>query len=348
MYEFFEQAAPHLEQAFVHSLGVLAGDRVGNAVLIDRSGELTQTGSYMDLPKIDEPSTPQRRDVSTTSQTRTFTEMGNSKERAPILHDDTADVVPVGNKTFTGLDFQKFWMQRQGWLFGRRVKQSLYRMARAAVEAVDSPTADCHIHDCYAAGTNNTMTLTRLQGAKAKMGDAAGQLVCAVMHSTCWNNLVLDGIGNYKVENVAGVLIREGGIEDPRQKQALRRAVGYNVATVDALGMVIVIDDDMTCNSKSGSTYTYASEYETLLLTPGSLIVSYQRDILPQILKDLDDARGAVWKMRSEVDYAVHLQGMTWGGAMNPTDTQLGTKSNYSMVASNHKEVGCVKLVTNG
>jgi len=32
----------------------------------------------MDIPRIDEVSSPQRRDISTTGQTRTFTEMGNS------------------------------------------------------------------------------------------------------------------------------------------------------------------------------------------------------------------------------------------------------------------------------
>jgi len=193
------------------------------------------------------------------------------------------------------------------------------------------------------------MTFTRLQDARAKLGDASGMLTTVVMHSTCWNNLVKDGIGNYKVENVSGWLIRTGGINDYRVARAIRESFPMRIATFDALGMQVIIDDDVPTISMTGSTYTYKTKYQTLLFGPGALLLSYQHGLKLFVDRDLDDARGTVLKMRAEVDYCAHMYGVEWGvSTTNPTDAQVATKSNWSSCYANHKEVLCVKLITNG
>ena len=133
--------------------------------------------------------------------------MGTTIETGVIMHDDVADSYLIGQEARTGATFRPLWGARMGLKWFRRAKQMLYKVAIAAIEAVDSPTANCHIYNQYSSTANNTMTFTRLQDAKVKMGDRAGDLSVAVMHSTCWNNLVKDGITNYKVENVAGKLL---------------------------------------------------------------------------------------------------------------------------------------------
>ena len=353
---FHEQAGPFIELMFCHSLGILASDLVGNVVEIDRTGSYIGTGEYMDLQRIGETSAPVRRDISTTSQTRSYSEMSNFQERGVVCHCDVADKFPEGNKTFAGLDFQKFWASRVGLHFARRAKQQLYRVAKTAIEVADTTdgstgSADIHISDQYSSTVNQTMTFTRLQDAKAKMQDAAGQLTCCVMHSTPWNNLVKDGISNYKIENVAGRILNSGMITDSGLRRLVRQSITQRIAHCESLGMTIIIDDDISSISMTGSTYTYKTKYETLLLGPGALVLSYQRGLDGAIYidRDMTDARGVTTLMRSELDYCPHLRGIKWNSATtNPTDTQLGTKSNWSEVYTDHRQVRCVKLITNG
>jgi len=82
---------------------------------------------------------------------------------------------------------------------------------------------------------------------------------------------------------------------------------------------------------------------------PGALLLAYQRGLKQYLETYLSDARGALTRMRAEVDYVPHLRGVKWNSATaNPSDVQLGTKSNWASVYSNHKEVLCAKLITNG
>jgi len=275
--------------------------------------------------------------------------MSTSLEKGVVLRDDIADKYLAAQVEVSGADFQKFWLTRSALHFARRTKQQIYRIAKTAVEVIDTPSTDCHISDVYNATTQATMTYTRLQDTKAKLADAGQMLTHGVMHSTCWNNLVKDGIGNYKVDSVAGEIIKNGGIENPQMQSLIRKANTWRIAKCEALGLTLFIDDDISSISMSGSTYTYKTKYETLLFGPGSVIVSYQRPPHNLIVDDPDDARGHVIKMRSEWDYTVHIPGVKWNSATaNPTDTQVGTKSNWASNYSDHREVLVAKLITNG
>lgn len=340
--------APWILQPFLKAVRIFEDLGI---VRVDMNNEIIKEGDYIKVPKVNDISDFARRDITTTGATRTFTEMGTTIETGVILHDDIADKFPLSQVERTGANFRAAWGARVGLKWFRRVKQQLYRVAKTAVEAADTTdgttaSADIHIHDQYSATANQTMTLTRLQDAKAKMGDRAGDLTVVAMHSTPFNNLVKDGISNYKVDSMAGRLAGIGGLDE----SAVKKLVNFGIISFEALGMIIIADDDLTAISMTGSTYTYKSKYETLLMGADAMYLGYQREMVVHEQDDIDDARGAVRKMRAEVDYCPHLNGIKWSAAStpNPTDAQLGTKSNWDEAYTDHKQVKCVKLITNG
>jgi len=339
--------APWVMVPFLKAVKIL--EDLGIAV-VGNNDDITREGNFIQIPKVNDISSFARRNVTTTGATRSFTDMGNIVESGVILHDDIADSFPYGNIERVGTNFRNYWAARVGLKWFRRLKQQLYRVAKTAVEVADTTdgstaSADIHIKDDYSASSNNTMTFTRLQDAKAKMGDRAGDLTVAVMHSTPFNNLVKDGISNYKIDSLAGKLVGVGGMD----ASAIKKIVNFGIISFDALGMIIIADDDISSISMTGSTYTYKTKYETLLLGPEALYVGYQRALTLFEQDDIDDARGVVRKMRAEVDYCCHLNSIKWNvTTANPTDAQLGTKSNWDEVYSDHKECKCVKLITNG
>jgi hypothetical protein len=348
-YSHIDQYRNWVLNPFLHSIGILAD--VG---VLQIHPEHTGTGDFVQMPRLNDISSFVRRDISTTGQTRSFTNMGSVLEKGVILHDDAADAYPIGEQAFTGAPFMMAWHNRVGVHFARRVKQNMYRVAKAAVEACDTTdgttaSADIHISDVYSSTTAALMTVARLQTAMSKMGDAAGQLSVAVMHSVCWNNFITDLTANYKIDTVAGYIINRGGITDVNLQLEIQKSMLGRIAFCEALGLIILVDDDISSISMTGSTYTYKTKYETLLLGPGALSFQFQRELILAQDTDIKDARGTTQLLRAEADYMVHLNGVKWNSATaNPTDVQLGTKSNWDEVYTDHKEVKCVKLITNG
>lgn len=70
-YSFPDSVSPYLEQGFLYSLGILAGDAANNVVEIDREKMIT-TGQFLNIERIDEVDAPVRRDIATTGQTRSI------------------------------------------------------------------------------------------------------------------------------------------------------------------------------------------------------------------------------------------------------------------------------------
>jgi len=346
-YNATQKYAPWILTPFLKSIGILADLGI---VVVDDTNKITAEGNFIEIPKIDPLGAFARRDISTTSQDATFTEMGTTIEQGVVCHDDLNQQYLVAQEAITGAQFGREWAARMGLVWFRRAKQQLYRVAKTAVEVADTTdgsaaSADIHISDVFSASAQATMTFTRLQDAKAKMGDRAGDMTVVVMHSTPWNNLVKDGISNYKIENASGRLLGIGSL-DPA---TITQMANFGIARFETLGMTVIIDDDMSSISMSGSTYTYGTKYETLLLGANSLYLGYQRNVTVNEETWLGDRRGAVHRMRAEADYCPHLFSIKWNSTTtNPTDTQLGTKSNWDEVYKDHKECKCVKLITNG
>lgn len=205
------------------------------------------------------------------------------------------------------------------------IRDALFRVATAAIESVDTPSADCHINSIYAAsGTKKKLTINELNNTRMKLGDAYLQLTHAVVHSDVFADLFADGIANYKVDTVAGHMI---------------------VSEVPQLcGLKIIVTDSSLLKVTNAESYM---KYKTLLFGQKALAVITAQDLRIDAERRLD-FEAPYWRVLGNFDFAPHLKGMTWTAAgANPIDDDLATASNWDEAYNDHREVLCAEAVTN-
>ena len=163
----------------------------------------------------------------------------------------------------------------------------------------------------YAVGGNigATPTLT----AKQLLGDASDQLSLAIMHSATYTELQKQNLIEF--------------IPNARGEIAFVRYLGYNV----------VIDDTTPVN---GTTYT------TYLLASGVIARGdgTPTDFTP-VETDRDSLQGEDILVNRRA-FIMHPMGIAWTGTaagVTPTNTELGTGTNWNRVAEN-KHIGIVKM----
>ncbi|KVD71797.1 hypothetical protein WI89_00825 [Burkholderia ubonensis] len=187
------------------------------------------------------------------------------------------------------------------------------RAALAAQASVYRPVA--------AAGTMKT---TALVDGLAAFGDAASQIVCWVMHSKTYYDLVKEQI----TSNIFGVS-------------------NFNVANASPVTLnrpVLVTDSDsLIVSSGSGSTAT--TDYFTLGLTAGGAIVenTEQEEL---IVQDVTGNENLAVRMQGEFAYNVGIKGFKWDltqGA-NPTNAALGNGANWKAVRQSFKDFAGVVI----
>jgi hypothetical protein len=167
-----------------------------------------------------------------------------------------------------------------------------------------------------------TSTHTYLVDALAKMGDNAGQVVCWVMHSKPYYDLVKQAIAD-KVFEVAGVTIMRG-----------------TVATFNRPTLVI----DSSSLIVSGSPDTYI----TLGLVEDACEVaeSEQREIVSDLVTGLENL---VMRIQGEYAFNLKVKGFKWdvtNGGANPAAATVATASNWDKVVSDNKQLAGVHLIT--
>lgn len=212
-----------------------------------------------------------------------------------------------------------------GNMAAKEVRERLIQVACTSLESLDTPAADAHINDVYvASGTKGKLTLTNLYDARMLLGDAYNKLTTVVCHSEAFSDLVIDTIGNYKVENVGGFTVVTG--------------------LPQAFGMRIVVVDDPSLKIDQGADFT---KYRTLLFGPASLGLIYHQNLRIEAERRLD-YEAPYWRVRANFDFAPHLFGMKWtSSTANPDNTALGTTSNWDKAFNDHREVLCAALEHN-
>lgn len=173
--------------------------------------------------------------------------------------------------------------------------------------------------------STKTMQATTLVNGLSKMGDNAGQIVCWVMHSKPFFNLVGDGISNYKVDRVAGALIVQG--------ETVPMSLGRPIVVTDSSALV-----------EASSPTTYVS----LGLVADGIMVnqSEEEEIESDLVTGLENL---VMRIQGEYAFNLRLKGFKWdttNGGANPTDTALGTYSNWDKVATDKKSLPGVRILT--
>jgi hypothetical protein len=189
------------------------------------------------------------------------------------------------------------------------------KAARAAL--VNQP------NNLFTVGSSGTLNTQGLVSGLGKYGDAAERISVWVMHSKAYYDLVagqiaanIDGLSNFNV------------------------ATGTPVT----LNRPVIITDSPALMVTSGSPAV--TDYFTLGLTANAIEVedSESTTVVREIVTGLENL---VVRMQGEYAYNLKLKGFTWdasNGGANPTDTAIGTASNWDPVMNSFKDFAGVVI----
>jgi hypothetical protein len=159
-----------------------------------------------------------------------------------------------------------------------------------------------------------TISHTYLATLLSKMGDAANRIVCFVMHSSVYWQLVKQSITD-KVTEVAGVVIQTG--------------------TPATFNRPVIVTDSAGLIDQASPT-----RYYTLGLTAGAVEVleSEGRQMFADLVTGLEQV---VIRLQGEHAFTVGLKGFTWDvthGGANPLDAAIGTSTNWDQICTDLKD----------
>ena len=167
------------------------------------------------------------------------------------------------------------------------------------------------VKDRVSAGGTQTLRHTYLAETLAKMGDASGRIVCWVMHSKPFYDLVSQSITD-NVFEVGGTVVKTG--------------------VPATLGKPVIVTDSSALVETSGSS---VSSYITLGLTADAVVVEQSEDqeIVSQLLTGTENI-GV--RIQGEHAFNLGVKGFAWditNGGANPADTAIATSTNWDLKA---------------
>jgi hypothetical protein len=170
--------------------------------------------------------------------------------------------------------------------------------------------------------TPNTLNHTAMVRGLAKFGDRAARIVCWVMHSKNYFDLMAQQIAD-KLYEVAGATVYAGTIA----------TFGKPVVVLDSPNLYVV-----------GSSST---TYQVLGLVENSVEVaeSEERDIISQPVTGLENL---VDRIQGEYAFNIRCKGCAWNTAtgINPLDAALLTSTNWVQSVADVKEMPGIRVQT--
>jgi hypothetical protein len=165
----------------------------------------------------------------------------------------------------------------------------------------------------YTIAASGTMTTAGLVSGLAKFGDAADRIVCWVMHSKVYYDLVAAQIS----ANIDGVS-------------------NFNVAT----GTPVTLNRPVLITDSASLLGGSPTDYYTLGLTADALQVenSEEETMVVDLVSGLDNL---VYRFQGEFAYNMGVKGFKWdtgNGGANPDATALGTGSNWDAASTSYKD----------
>jgi hypothetical protein len=202
-----------------------------------------------------------------------------------------------------------------------------YILGQQAAKAIQVDYVNTALLACSAALINSSAEVYDVSGASpatishtylatllSKMGDAANRIVCLVMHSAVYWELVKTAISD-KVFEVAGAVIQGG--------------------TPATFNRPVIVTDSVGLIDAASPT-----RYYTLGLTAGAIEVleSEGRQMFAELVTGLEQV---VIRLQGEHAFTVGLKGFTWDvthGGANPLDAAVGTGSNWDQICTDLKD----------
>lgn len=176
------------------------------------------------------------------------------------------------------------------------------------------------------AATINTAGTAGLIDALAKRGDAASGIVCWVMHSKVFFNLVKEQIAA-NIFGVSGLVFAE--------------------ASPITLGRPVLVTDspDLTIVNGIGAG---VDAYYTLGLTQGAALME-ETEGTEVVTQDITGQENLIMRIQGEYAQNIGLKGYTWdktNGGENPTNAALATGTNWDTAYTDMKDRAGVCLRT--
>jgi hypothetical protein len=208
-----------------------------------------------------------------------------------------------------------------GQTIGQSQAEDYVNTAILAVEAALAGQAAL-VYDASALTPTSTLTHGHLVKGLAKMGDASNKIVCWVMHSAPWFQLVGQTLTD-KIGNVGDTTIFQG--------------------TTGSLNRPVLVTDAPALSDTNGSTVTY----NVLGLTEDAVVAteSESRELVSEPVTGLENL---VFRVQGEYAFNLNCKGYKWdtaNGGANPTDTAVATSTNWDKAVTSDKDLAGVRIV---
>lgn len=216
--------------------------------------------------------------------------------------------------------------QEMSFILGQQTGKAIaLDYLNTALKALDAATAGVAALCFDASGQTSpddaNLNHTNLVRSMAKFGDASNRITAWVMHSKPFFDLMENSIAD-KIFQVANVTIYNG--------------------TVATFGRPVIVTD----SSSLVTTTSASTKYHIHGLTENAVVVeeSEERQIASDLITGLENL---VMRIQGEYAFNLGVKGFAWdttNGASNPTDSAIGTSSNWDKVASDNKNLAGVRL----
>jgi hypothetical protein len=204
-------------------------------------------------------------------------------------------------------------------VISRGITEGIFRdMLNSAIAAgVAAVSGNADMTNDITGGTNAVVTQIALNDAYAKMGDMSQSIVCNVMNSIVYHQLIKQALTNGAELFTAG-----------------------NVMVIDIQGKKTVVTDAPALTNST-------TDYRVLSLVNGGIIVNNGSDIVTTIGEDVTKDR-AETIVHSDYTFGLNVRGYAWdtaNGGKSPTDAEIATATNWDKYVSSNKHTAGVLLI---
>lgn len=297
---------------------------VNAGVMVVDPGEMAavkQGGDRITIPSLDEPADFGRVDITSDAamiaqEHNTRTDVGVVQWNRQLYKFSEKDAIR------SGMNASAEYSLKIGGKKAKRLFNMAMCVATGAIEAADTPTANCHVSDIYSATTPAYPTVERMRALKALLGDAQERLTTCVIHSVALGHLIKDLIANYGMSTIANESMQRG-------------------LFASLLGITNWVVTDLMPMADSGLSY------QTMLFGPGAIWVSHQRDLSVDVQRVVTGTT-TIDYMAMAFNAVAHLRFVKWNDAANnPTDVNLADPTKWDEAYDDHRRVLAAKMISN-
>ncbi len=209
---------------------------------------------------------------------------------------------------------------------GKQIAEEIaHDMVEASVRCAEAALSGEANNTYDATGqTTKTMTHAHLVNGLALYGDKADKILCWIMHSHCYFDLMNQAISD-KIYEEAGVVVYGGA----------PGTLGKPVVVTDADALWLGAD-------------SLTTTYQTLGLVENAVVVTESeiKRLVDELVTGLENL---VFRIQGEYAYNVNVKGFAWdttNGGVNPTDTSQRTSTNWDKQYSSAKNLAGIRIVT--